>query len=109
LYIHVTPILKCIGPRGLFRSFRSIFLYYISILKYPLPNFSECNFNVLKKVTCTPRVCRDVEPLVSTTSSVHTHILHTYYMQIGRSMKKELFNYKTGTTDDYYKTDYVAR
>jgi len=24
-------------------------------------------------------------------------------------MKKELFNYKTGTTDDYYKTDYVAR
>ena len=32
LYTHVTPILQCIGPCDLFRSFRSIFVYNAIVL-----------------------------------------------------------------------------
>jgi len=35
LYTHVTPILQCISPCYLFRSFRSIFLYNTQLNSLP--------------------------------------------------------------------------
>ena len=51
MYTHVTPILQCIGPCDLFRSFRSIFVYNISSCFYSLrlyTDMSACCVNVLR-------------------------------------------------------------
>ena len=51
MYTHITPILQCIGPCDLFRSFRSIFLYNIKSCFYALrlyTDMSACCVNVLR-------------------------------------------------------------